>query len=84
MTGFITWDVDPEIFRSGIISLRWYGLLFAAPFVVGYFITKKIFRQENIPLRQLDRLTWYMIFGTLIGARRSLCETTTMAEIAPS
>ena len=73
MTGFITWDVDPEIFRSGIISLRWYGLLFAAPFVVGYFITKKIFRQENIPLRQLDRLTWYMIFGTLIGARLGHC-----------
>ena len=70
---FITWDIDPEIFRAGIFSLRWYGLLFTATFVIGYFITKKMFRQEDIPLRLLDRLTWYMIFGTLIGARLGHC-----------
>ena len=70
---FITWNVDPEIFRIWIFSLRWYGLLFAAPFAIGYFITGKMFRQEGIPLKQLDRLTWYMIFGTLIGARLGHC-----------
>ena len=73
MTNFITWNVDPEIFRIWIFSLRWYGLLFAAPFVIGYFITGKMFRQEDIPLQVLDRLTWYMIFGTLIGARLGHC-----------
>jgi len=70
---FITWDVDPEIFRVGIFSIRWYGALFAAAFVLGYFIMKKIFRQEAIPVKTLDRLTWYMIFGTLIGARLGHC-----------
>ena len=34
---------------------------------------KIIFRQENIPGKLLDRLTWYMIFGTLIGARLGHC-----------
>ena len=70
---FITWNIDPEIFQLGCFSLRWYGMLFAASFVVGYFILRKIFIQEGIPLRQLDRVSWYMIFGTLIGARLGHC-----------
>ncbi len=70
---FITWDVNPEIFHIGVFSLRWYGLLFAAAFVLGYFIMRKIFRGEGIPDGMLDRLTWYMVFGTLIGARVGHC-----------
>ncbi len=70
---FITWNVDPEIFHVGMFSIRWYGLLFAAAFVAGYFIVKEIFRRENISVKVLDRLTWYMIFGTLIGARLGHC-----------
>jgi len=70
---FITWDVDPEIFHLGYFSLRWYGTLFAAAFVLGYFILIKIFRQEGVPVNRLDRLAWYMVFGTLIGARLGHC-----------
>ena len=70
---FITWDVDPEIFSMGFFSLRWYGLLFAVAFVLGYWIMKRIFRREDVPVRTLDRLTWYMVFGTLIGARLGHC-----------
>ena len=70
---FITWDVDPEIFHLGCFSLRWYGTLFTASFVAGYIIMRKIFEKEGIPLQLLDRVTWYMIFGTLIGARLGHC-----------
>ena len=70
---FITWDVDPEIFQVGIFSVRWYSVLFATSFVLGYLMMKKIFGQEGIPVKILDRLTWYMIFGTLIGARLGHC-----------
>ncbi len=70
---FIVWNINPEIFHIGVFSVRWYGLLFAMAFVLGYFITKKIFRKEGIPVQTLDRLTWYMIFGTLIGARLGHC-----------
>jgi len=73
MTGFITWNVGPEIFNLGCLSLRWYGLLFATAFLLGYFLMKKIFRQEDVPVKVLDRLTWYMIFGTFIGARLGHC-----------
>ena len=70
---FITWDVDPAIFQLGFFSLRWYGMLFTTSFIVGYFFMRIIFRKEGIPLNLVDRLTWYMIFGTLIGARLGHC-----------
>ena len=70
---FITWDVSPEIFHFWRFSLRWYGTLFAGAFVLGYFIIRRIFKRENVQIQLLDRLTWYMIFGTLVGARLGHC-----------
>ncbi len=66
---YIVWDVDPEILHIGIFHLRWYGLLFATGFFVGYFIMKKFFRESRIPLSYLDALTVYVVLGTVIGAR---------------
>ena len=59
---FIHWHVSPTIFSLGPVSVRWYGLLFAMSFVVGYFIMLRIFRKENIrrkerPFCQPDRNT---------------------------
>jgi prolipoprotein diacylglyceryl transferase len=71
--GFINWNVDPEIFRIGSFAIRWYGLLFAASFVFGYWIMLKIFKKENIPVSVLDSLTTYMVIGTVVGARLGHC-----------
>jgi phosphatidylglycerol---prolipoprotein diacylglyceryl transferase len=65
----ITWNADPEIFRIGNFALRWYGLLFASGFFFGYLIFLRIFKREGISVELLDRLTMYMAFGTIIGAR---------------
>ena len=35
MLQYIIWGVDPEIFRIGSWPVRWYGLLFAAGFLIG-------------------------------------------------
>ena len=69
----MTWNVDPEIFRVGIFAVRWYGTLFTAAFVFGYFILKNIFRREGVPVRQLNLLTLYVAAGTIIGARLGHC-----------
>jgi prolipoprotein diacylglyceryl transferase len=69
----IPWDPNPEIFRIGPIAIRWYGLLFASSFLVGYFIMRKMFRNEGIGDEVLDRLTIYMAVGTIIGARLGHC-----------
>jgi len=69
----IPWDVDPEIFRIGPFAIRWYGLLFASSFVVGYIIMNKIFKNENLKDEVLDRLTIYMAVGVIAGARLGHC-----------
>lgn len=69
----IRWDVNPEILSLGPIHIRWYGLLFATAFVVGYEIMTKIFKQEHKNLDDLNDLVWYMILGTVIGARLGHC-----------
>jgi prolipoprotein diacylglyceryl transferase len=70
---FITWNVSPEIFSIGSLSVRWYGLLFASSFFFGYLILIRIFRKEGIAIKFLDELTTYMIIGTVAGARLGHC-----------
>jgi prolipoprotein diacylglyceryl transferase len=65
----IPWNVDPEIISLGKLSIRYYGLFFATGFVLGYFIFTKIFKNEGISVEVLDKLTIYMVVGTVIGAR---------------
>ncbi|MCD4683085.1 MAG: prolipoprotein diacylglyceryl transferase [Bacteroidales bacterium] len=69
MLNSIIWDVNPEIFRIGNFAIRWYGILFALGFVIGYIILGQIFKKENIPSKLLDTVTTYMVIATVIGAR---------------
>ena len=66
---YITWNVDPEIFSIGPLSIRWYGLLFALAFVFGQRILTKIYVAEGRTEGDVDVITLYMIIGTVIGAR---------------
>ena len=69
----ITWAADPEIFQVGNFAVRWYGVLFALGFAVGYFIMLNFFKKEKIPVKLLDQLTTYMVVATIIGARLGHC-----------
>lgn len=73
LLAFIEWSVSPEIFHLGPVSVRWYGFLFAMAFVAGYFIMTWVFKKENRPQTDLEQLSVYMIFGTVIGARLGHC-----------
>ncbi len=66
---YINWDIDPEIFHIGFLSVRWYGLLFASAFIFGYMLMKNIFTRENLSVELLDKLSMYMLIGTVLGAR---------------
>jgi phosphatidylglycerol---prolipoprotein diacylglyceryl transferase len=70
---YINWNANPEIVKLGPISLRWYGLLFAMGFFLGYLIFQKYFRKDGITIEILDKLTIYMVLGTVIGARLGHC-----------
>lgn len=73
LVNYITWNVNPEIFHIRDLSVRWYGVLFALGFYLGYLIMVRFFKKENVPVKVLDKLTTYMIIGTIIGARLGHC-----------
>ena len=69
----IIWDINPDIFSLGPLTVRWYGLLFASGFVFGYIILTDAFKREKVPQNILDTLTTYMVVGTVVGARLGHC-----------
>lgn len=73
MFATITWSVSPEIISFGPIHIRWYGLLFASSFIIGFKIMEWIYKKEKKNLDDLNDLIWYMILGTVIGARLGHC-----------
>ena len=70
---YIYWDTGPVITEIGPFTLRWYGLLFAGAFLIGFVIVRQMFREEKIPEQNLDPLLFYMIIGTIVGARLGHC-----------
>ena len=70
---YFVWDISPEIFHIGSLSVRWYGLLFALGFIIGYEIFQRIFKIEKKNLKDIDKLTVVMILSTVIGARLGHC-----------
>lgn len=69
MLAYITWDASPEIFRIGSFALRWYGLMFALGFMLGFWMVRKMFLAEGAPEKWLDYLFYFLIGGTILGAR---------------
>lgn len=69
----ITWNVDPEIFNIGQLSIRWYGLLFASAFLSGYIVFTRYLATERLTAEMMDQLLIYIALGTVIGARLGHC-----------
>lgn len=65
----IQWDQGPNIIELGPLTFRWYGLLFALGFLIGFFIMRWIYRREGKPEQDLDPLLLYLLGGTIVGAR---------------
>jgi phosphatidylglycerol---prolipoprotein diacylglyceryl transferase len=74
---YITWDFSPDILPGVLGSTpfhpRWYGLLFALAFILGYQILLWVFKIEKRNLKDLELLTITMIIGTVVGARLGHC-----------
>lgn len=68
MLDFITWNADPLLIDS-FVKIRWYGLMFALGFWIGYNIVARMFRHEGAPERWLSILLLWTVAGTIIGAR---------------
>lgn len=68
MISYITWTVNPDLISSPI-TVRWYGLMFAIGFWIGYELEYRIFRHEGVPERWMSAIFLYAVVATIIGAR---------------
>ncbi len=70
---YITWNVDPEIFSIGPLTIRWYGLMFAMAFLSGYLVFTKALNIKRLDAEMMDQLLIYIALGTIVGARLGHC-----------
>ena len=65
----IDWAPSETLFKIGSFGVHYYSLMFVLAFGLGYYLMKKIFEQEKIPLENLESLFVYMVVSILLGAR---------------
>ncbi len=67
------WNIEPQIVSFGALQIRYYGLLFALGFILGYRSMVQMYTAEGRSTKDLDLLLYMLIGGTLIGARLGHC-----------
>ena len=65
----MVWDIDPALFKLGRLQIRYYSLLFACAFLIGYKIVYKMFEDENKPVEDVESLFLTVFISTVVGAR---------------
>ena len=65
----IDWAPSETLFKIGSFGIHYYSLMFIIAFGLGYYMMKKIYDEEKIPLEYLESLFVYMIISILLGAR---------------
>ena len=65
----INWNPSPIMFELGPLAIRYYGLTWALAFIIGMFIEKKIYKNDNVDEEIVDKLFIYTIIATVFGAR---------------
>lgn len=68
LTSYIVWDVDPMLIDT-FVHIRWYGLMFALGFWIGYNIVARMFKHDHAPESWLGWLLFWTVLGTIVGAR---------------
>ena len=68
----LVWNIRPELFSLGPFDVRWYGLFFASAFLFGLFYMERRAKKAGLAV-STDALLFYLIVGTLTGARLAHC-----------
>ena len=68
MLDFITWTAHPDLF-SGVVTVRWYGLMFAIGFLVAFEILSRMYKREGVPESWASSVFFYVVIATVVGAR---------------
>jgi len=63
------WDPSKGIDIFGFFTLHYYSMMWIVAFILGFFITKRIYKNEGQSEESLDSLFIYSVLGIMIGAR---------------
>ena len=61
--------INPVAFSLGSLQIRWYGILLALGFLVGYVIIKKFAKEKKLPPDLVDDFFVWVIPLGIVGAR---------------
>lgn len=64
----IVWNPSKGI-DLGFFTLHFYSLMWIVAFLLGFYIVKRIFKNENQSNEALDSLFIYSVIGIMLGAR---------------
>jgi len=64
----IEWNVSSQLI-DGWNTPNLYGLLFVTGLIIGFYVIKKMFKNEGVPEAWLDKLLIYVVIATIVGAR---------------
>jgi len=64
----IEWD-PTKFIDLGFFKLHFYSMMWIVAFVLGFYITKRIYKNENQSDEALDSLFIYSVLGIMLGAR---------------
>ena len=65
---YIDWDPITSI-DLGFLELHFYSMMWIIAFILGFYITKRIFRNDGQSDEALDSLFIYSVLGIMLGAR---------------
>ena len=67
----IQWHLDPVALQLGPLAVRWYGLMYAIAFGIGYWLTNLRLRKEpwEFTREQIDSVLTWLVLGVLVGGR---------------
>jgi prolipoprotein diacylglyceryl transferase len=73
LTGYITWNIDPVLFRAGSMVIRWYSLFLLISFYLSYRMMAVIYDRENVSRDTMLSYGLFILGGLFIGGRLMHC-----------
>src|SRR3989338_5445939 len=64
-------NIDPTLLKLGSFEIRYYGIIYAAGFVIAYFMIKYLAKERKLGLKKDDAadMLFYILAGVVLGAR---------------
>ena len=64
-------NLNPVLMHFGPLQVRWYGVMYALSFIIGYYLICYLARKRGASLDKdgVAELVWYLVGGVLFGGR---------------